>query len=160
MASQTLEDLYQEEIADLISANIQMQTVVKRMASKVHDQSIKRLLTSSVTAIGKHTTTLRGMHQGDHQNECRAMAGLTEEARQHAVDADLPATLRDVAMLAHYQRMSHYGMAGFGTAAAYARALGRTADATKLSEIVSDIYRADEISSRRAEIVERAVANG
>jgi ferritin-like metal-binding protein YciE len=63
-------------------------------------------------------------------------------------------------MLAHYQRMSHYGMAGFGTAAAYARALGRTAGATKLSEIVSDIYRADEISSRRAEIVERAVANG
>jgi ferritin-like metal-binding protein YciE len=152
-----LEDLYQEEIADLISANIQMQTVVKRMASKVHDQNIKQLLTSSVTAIGKHTTTLRGMRQGDHQTECRAMAGLTEEARQHAVDADLPAKLRDVAMLPHYQRMSHYGMAGFGTAAAYARALGRTA--TKLSEIVSDIYRADEISRRRAEIVERAVAN-
>src|SRR5690348_507494 len=101
MASQTLEDVYQEEIADLISANIQMQTVVDRMASKVHDQSIKQLLTSSVTAIGKHTTTLRGMHQGDHQTECRAMAGLTEEARQHAVDANLPAKLRDAAMLAH-----------------------------------------------------------
>jgi len=151
----SMEDLYQEEIADLISANIQMQTVIDRMASKVHDQKVKQLLTSSVAAIGKHTDTLRGLHQGDHQTKCRAMAGLV--AQQHAVDADLPPNLRDVAMLAHYQRRSHYGVAGFGTAASYARALGRTADATKLSEIVSDIYRADEISSRRAESAERAV---
>src|SRR4051794_24668972 len=111
MASQTLEDLYQEEIADLISANIQMQTLVTRMASKVHDPKVKQLLTNSVDAIGKHTDTLRGMHQSDRQTECRAMAGLVEEAKRHAVDADLPAQLRDVAVLAHYQRMSHYGVA-------------------------------------------------
>jgi ferritin-like metal-binding protein YciE len=158
MASQTLEDLYQEEIADLISANIQMQTLVTRMASKVHDPKVKQLLTNSVDAIGKHTDTLRGMHQSDRQTECRAMAGLVEEAKRHAVDADLPAQLRDVAVLAHYQRMSHYGVAGFGTAAAYARVLGHTNDAAKLSEIVSNIYRADEISSQRAESVERAVS--
>jgi ferritin-like metal-binding protein YciE len=158
MATQTLEDLYQEEIGDLISANIQMQRLVDKMASKVHDQKVKQLLINSVAAIGKHTETLRSMHKGDRQTECRGMVGLVEEAQRHAVDANLPAQLRDVAMLAHYQRMSHYGVAGFGTAAAYARVLGRTSDAAKLSEIVSNIYRADEISSQRAESAERVAA--
>lgn len=156
--AQSLEDLYQEEIADLISANQQMQKTVDNMASKAQGQTVKNLLVSSVTAIGKHTETLRSLHKGDKQTECRGMAGLVEEAQRHAVDADLPNQLRDVAMLAHYQRMSHYGLAGFGTAAAYARVLGHTEDAAKLSEITSDIYRADEISSQRAEAAERAAA--
>ena len=54
--------------------------------------------------------------------------------------------------------MSHYGVAGFGTAAAYARALGHANEAAKLSEIVNNIYRADEIRSQRAESVERAIS--
>ena len=40
--------------------------------------------------------------------------------------------------------MSHYGLAGFGTAAAYASALGMKDDAAKLKSIASDIYKADE----------------
>jgi len=32
--------------------------------------------------------------------------------------------LRDLEMIAQYQRMSHYGLAGLGTVAAYAEALG------------------------------------
>jgi ferritin-like metal-binding protein YciE len=153
-----LDDLYQQEIGDLISANIQMQRLVERMASKAQDEKVKHLLTNSVQEIGKHTETLRGLHKSGQETECRAMAGLVDEAQRHAVDADLPPQLRDVAMLAHYQRMGHYGVAGFGTAAAYARALGRTDEATKLSEIVSDIYDADEYSTKLAEAAERAAA--
>ena len=39
---------------------------------------------------------------------------------------------QDAAIIAQYQRMSHYGLAGFGSAAAYAKALGRTDDEQKL----------------------------
>ena len=158
MAAQSLEDLYQEEIADLISANIQMQRLVERMAPKAQDQQLKQLLTNSVSAIGEHTETLRSLHQGKQETECRAMAGLVDEAQRHAVDADLPDRLRDVAMIAHFQRMSHYGISGFGTAAAYAQALGRTDDGTKLKAIVSNIYSADEYTTRLAESAERAAA--
>ena len=52
--------------------------------------------------------------------------------------------------------MSHYGLAGFGTAAAYAKALGRSADAAALQSTVSDIYRGDEIATRLAERLKRA----
>jgi len=54
--------------------------------------------------------------------------------------------------------MSHYGIAGFGTAAAYADALGQTEQANTLRAIVSDIYRADEYTSAMAEGLEAVTA--
>jgi ferritin-like metal-binding protein YciE len=86
------------------------------------------------------------------------MQGLVEEATRHVIEADLPPSLRDIEMIAQYQRMSHYGIAGFGTAAAYAAALGRTEQANTLRAIVSDIYRADEYTSAMAENLETVKA--
>ncbi len=86
------------------------------------------------------------------------MQGLVQEATQHTLESDLPPPLRDLEMIAQYQRMSHYGVAGFGTVAAYAEALGMREEATKLKSIVLDIYKADEYSSSLAEGVQRAAA--
>lgn len=61
-------------------------------------------------------------------------------------------------IIAQYQRMSHYGLAGFGTAAAYAGALGLKDDAAKPKAIASDIYKADEYTSKLAERSEQAAA--
>jgi ferritin-like metal-binding protein YciE len=54
--------------------------------------------------------------------------------------------------------MSHYGLAGFGTAAAYAKALGMREHVTQLNHIVKDIYSGDEYVSRLAEKTESAAA--
>jgi hypothetical protein len=54
--------------------------------------------------------------------------------------------------------MSHYGLAGFGTAAAYAKALGRDDDHSKLTSIVRDIYKGDKYASKLAEKAESAAA--
>jgi ferritin-like metal-binding protein YciE len=66
--------------------------------------------------------------------------------------------LRDLIVISQYQRMSHYGMAGFGTAAAYAEALGLKDDANKLKSIVKDIYQADNYTSELAQRAEKAMA--
>jgi hypothetical protein len=47
--------------------------------------------------------------------------------------------------------MSHYGLAGFGTAAAYAGALGLKADAKQLKQATKEIYLGDEYGTRLAE---------
>ena len=137
-AVRTLQALYTDELRDLCSANDQMQAVVSRMAGRASDQRLQALLLRSVTGIGKHTQAIRAMLPADADLQCRGMQGLVEEAARHAIEADLPAALRDIAMVAQYQRMSHYGIAGFGTAAAYADALGQTEQAAMLRAIVSD----------------------
>jgi ferritin-like metal-binding protein YciE len=64
----------------------------------------------------------------------------------------------DLVIIARYQRMSHYGLAGFGAAAAYAKALGMKDHCEKLSAIVSEIYAGDEYASKRAKKVEKLAA--
>ena len=57
----------------------------------------------------------------------------------------------DVLIIAQYQRMTHYGIAGFGTAAAYAKALGLKDDNKKLRNATKDIYGGDEYMTKLAE---------
>src|SRR5689334_24411658 len=79
------------------------------------------------------------------------MEGLVHEARKHIFEEAIgDGVLKDLLILAQYQRMSHYGLAGFGTAAAYAKALGRSDDTAALQSIVSNIYRGDPPGSPSA----------
>lgn len=53
---------------------------------------------------------------------CEAMKGLVRECKDTTKDWDESAT-RDAAIIANAQRVSHYAIAGFGTAAAFAHTL-------------------------------------
>jgi len=162
MSNETLKDVYIEEMRDLWSANDQMQRVMRSMSQKASDQKLKHLLEQSVSGIEKHTDTLKSVLEAQGgsagKEQCKGMEGLVAEAKKHAIDANLEESLRDLAIIAQYQRMSHYGLAGFGTAAAYADALGRKDDASKLRAIIKDIYKADHYTSHLAQQAEKAAA--
>ena len=162
MSAETLKDIYVEEMRDLWSANDQMQRVMRSMGQKASDQKLKQLIEQSVAGIGKHTETLKSVLESQggsvSKEQCKGMEGLVAEAKKHAIDANLEEPLRDLAIIAQYQRMSHYGLAGFGTAAAYADALGRKDDASKLRTIIKDIYKADDYTSHLAQQAEKAAA--
>jgi ferritin-like metal-binding protein YciE len=157
-----LKEVYIEEMRDLWSANDQMQQFMKNLSAKASDKELKDLLEQSVTGIGKHTETLKTVLEGVGgkvgNERCKGMEGLVAEAKKHAIDEELDPSMRDLLIIAQYQRMSHYGLAGFGTAAAYAMALGEKDGATKLKAIVKDIYKSDEFTSRLAERAEKAAA--
>jgi ferritin-like metal-binding protein YciE len=159
----SLKDVYIEEMRDLWSANDQMQRIMKTLSQQASDKKLKDLLEKSVSGIGKHTETLRSVLEsqeggGVSKEHCRGMEGIVEEAKHHVVEAEIEPSLRDLVIISQYQRMSHYGLAGFGTAAAYATALGLQEDAAKLKSIVKDIYHADTYSNELAERAEKAVA--
>lgn len=161
-ATTSLKQVYIDEMRDLWSANDQMQRLMKTLSQKASDKKLKDLLEKSISGIAKHTETLRSVLEGQggkaRKEHCKGMEGLVEEAKTHALEEDLEPQLRDLVIIAQYQRMSHYGLAGFGTAAAYASALGQKDDATKLKAIVKDIYNADEYTNALAERAEKAVA--
>ncbi len=161
-SSASLKDVYIDEMRDLWSANDQMQRVMKTLGQKATDKKLKDLLEKSVSGIGKHTETLKAVLEGQggkvQKEHCRGMEGLVEEAKKHALEEDMDGQLRDLVIISQYQRMSHYGLAGFGTAAAYADALGLKDDATKLKSIVKDIYKADDFTSELAQRAEKAAA--
>jgi ferritin-like metal-binding protein YciE len=161
--TETLKDVYTDEMKDLWSANDQMTRVVKSMSAKAHDPKLKEALEDSIQGIEKHAKTLRTLISeagGDVEKEhCKGMDGLVKEAHKHiGPDAPEASDLLDIVIIAQYQRMSHYGLAGFGSAAAYAKCLGLKEHYEKLSAILSDIYSGDEYGSKRAKKLEKLAA--
>jgi ferritin-like metal-binding protein YciE len=156
----SLKEIYTDEMKDLWSANDQMTRAVKAMAEKAHDPKLKQMLETSVTGITEHRDALKALlaEAGAEveKEHCQGMEGLVKEALRHTVEeAPENGDLRDVLIAAHYQRMSHYGIAGFGTAGAYAKALGLKDHVSKLKAIVSDIYKADEYATKLGERAEK-----
>jgi ferritin-like metal-binding protein YciE len=81
------------------------------------------------------------------------MEGLVAEATKHVLEeGPKKGPLLDVIIVAQYQRMTHYGIAGFGTAAAYAKALGLKDDNKKLRDATKEIYGGDEYATKLAEM--------
>ncbi len=152
----SLKDIYIDEMKDLWSANDQMTKAVKTLSAHIGDKKLKHMLEQSISGVQDHVTTLKSLIEeagGEVSSEhCKGMAGLVKEAQKHCIEeAPEDEELKDIAVIAQYQRMSHYGLAGFGSAAAYASALGMKDAAGKLKEIVKSIYQADEYSSQLGE---------
>lgn len=159
----SLKDIYLDEMKDLWSANDQMSRAVQQLSDQASDPKLKQMLQDSVGGIAKHTDFLKGLIEENGgqtaPEHCKGMEGLVAEALKHGIkEAPSDGRLRDVQIIAQYQRMSHYGLAGFGSAVAYARALGKSDQENKLKSAVSEIYKADEVATRLAESVERAAA--
>lgn len=155
-APQDLSELYTSELQDLWSANDQMTKIVKKMAGKASDPKLKQMLEKSQDGITRHTEILKDLLEANgakvKKEHCKGMEGLVAEATKHISDeAPDSGPVLDAVIIAQFQRMSHYGIAGFGTAAAFADALGLEEDASQLDEATKDIYGSDEYLSHLAE---------
>lgn len=151
----TLKDLYTEELQDLWSANDQMAEVVAAMADKASDKKLADKLSSAKTGVDQHTRLLKSLLEDTDaemkKEHCKGMEGLVKEARKHALDSDMEGAALDVAIIAQYQRLCHYGIAGFGTTKAFAEALGMDDAAQKLDAALDKIYGSDEFMTELAE---------
>ncbi len=157
-APSSLKEVYIEELADSWSANDQMEKTVRKMADKAGDDTLADRLRKSADGIKQHTQTLMqllGDLDSKEKEHCKGMEGLVTEAKKHALDASISDDdLRDVLIISQYQRMCHYGIAGFGTAKALAEALGMKEHVSKLDKMVEDIYDAD---ANMSDLAERSV---
>ena len=161
---ENLKDLYIDELKDLWSANDQMLRCLKKITSKAADKGLKDMLTASQEGITKHTATLKELiaAQGEKvsKEHCKGMQGLVEEAIKHSSEeAPKKGPVLDSVIIAQYQRMTHYGIAGFGTTSAYAKALGLKEDQKALSQAVKDMYVGDDLMSKLAETAVNIQAN-
>jgi ferritin-like metal-binding protein YciE len=151
-----LKDVYVDELKDLWSANDQMLKVLKKITTKASDADLKDMLTKSHEGITAHTAVLKELIAGQDEKvskeHCMGMEGLVAEATKHVLEeGPEKGPVLDVIIIAQYQRMTHYGIAGFGTAAAYAKALGLKDDNKKLSDATKEIYGGDEYMTKLAE---------
>lgn len=155
-APENLTDLYTGELQDLWSANDQMAKVLKKISGKVTDPALKDMLAKSQEGIARHTELLKDLLEASDEKvkkeHCKGMEGLVAEAIKHTTEeAPEKGPVLDALIIAQYQRMTHYGIAGFGTAASYAGTLGLKDAVKSLDQATKEIYGGDEYMTKLAE---------
>ncbi|MEH6719212.1 MAG: ferritin-like domain-containing protein [Aurantimonas endophytica] len=149
MALNNLKDIYIDQLQDLYSADSQAAKVTRELAAKAHDANLKEALEAGVEGIEEGMATLKELitsHGADPKGEfCRGMEGLVKEARAHAIEEEITdPDARDAMIITQYQRMTHYGIAGYGCLVAFAKRLGLESDREKLQECLDATYDGDD----------------
>jgi ferritin-like metal-binding protein YciE len=148
MTISTLKDLYVDQLQDLYSANRQAVKATRELAEAASSEQLKSALEAGAEGIEQgmdQIKTLIENHDANPRGEhCRGMEGLVAEARAHGVEADFSdEDVRDASIIAQYQRMTHYGISGYGTARAFAARLGLEEDAGVLEQCLEDTRGGD-----------------
>lgn len=148
-----LEKLYVHELKDLYSAESQLIDALPKMAEAADDDSLKKALKDHLQQTKEHRKRLETIFQsldyapGGHK--CKAMEGLITECEEAIKEIDEP-VVRDAALVGAAQRVEHYEIAGYGTAATFAEKLGHYEHADLLHKTLDEEGAADRSLSRLA----------
>lgn len=149
MTISTLKDLYIDQLQDLYSANRQSLKVTRELKEAAHSDDLRKALDAGAEGIEQGMEQIKSLienHDANPRGEhCKGMEGLVAEARAHGVEADFAdEDVRDASIIAQYQRMTHYGISGYGTVCAFAKRLGLNDDASVLHECLENTRGGDK----------------
>lgn len=154
MATESLRDLFVSDLQYLYYADRQLQKTFPRLGRAATAKSLKKLCQEGVDYTAERLerleTVFGQLDVNPRAKTSHGMKGLLEEAEQVA-GKNLAGGVRDAALLAAIQRISHYGIASYGTAAAYADAVGEKRAAKILAKSLKEKKEADEEMTHMAE---------
>lgn len=148
MTMQSLEDVYHDQLQDLWSANKQSLEIVTELGRAAQNESLSKALIAGANGIQDGMDKIAEICQqhaidpnGEH---CKGMEGLVKEAKAHALNESFgDDDTRDAMIITQYQRMVHYGLAGYGCLVAFANRLGHDGDGAILQECLDGTYDGD-----------------
>ena len=156
MAMNGLKDVYVDQCQDLYSACKQSLEATRALEGVAKNEDLRAALKAGYEGIqdgmGKVEAIVRA-HGADPTGEhCKGMEGLVKEARAHALEEEFgDDDARDAMIIAQYQRMAHYAIAGWGCLEAYARRLGLEEDAATLRDNLESTKHGDQHMNQLAE---------
>ena len=146
----SLKDLYIDQLQDLWSANEQARKMTAKLCDAASDAQLCQTLERSQSHIKQHNDRLeeiiRSYDASPSEEHCKGMEGLVAEAKKHALQEDFSDdAVRDAQIISQFQRITHYGLAVYGTCKALAEELGYHSDATMLKQDLQDVRKGDEV---------------
>src|SRR5437762_1703594 len=140
------EDLLTTELKEIHSAEQQLSRVIPRLAKRVSSERFKELLEERV----EHGSMLRErieqafqqMEVGKGKAKNVAAEGLLEDATDHLDEVE-DDRLLDPVLLAAVQKLEHYCIAAWGTAAALGRLLDQDEVVAAMETALADGKRFD-----------------
>jgi len=154
MSADNLREALVEEIRDLYNAEKQLVKALPKMAKGAESDELRDAFESHLEETEGQVTRLERVFElldekprGKH---CAGMAGIVEEGSEK-LQEDLEGSVLDAVLIASAQKVEHYEIGAYGTAIAWAEALGLSDVVTVLNETLEEEKAADEKLSALAE---------
>jgi ferritin-like metal-binding protein YciE len=154
MSADNLREALVEEIKDLYNAEKQLVKALPKMAKGAESDELREAFESHLEETEGQVTRLERVFElldekprGKH---CAGMAGIVEEGSEK-LQEDMEGSVLDACLIASAQKVEHYEISAYGTAMAWAKALGLNDIAQVLSETLEEEKAADEKLSVLAE---------
>lgn len=148
MSLDNLEALLVEQLKDIYYAEKQLVAALPKMAKAAHSKDLKDAFTEHATQTEEHVSRLEQAFEAlgvpAKAKKCPAIEGLIEEAAEMMEEDGTPAVL-DAGLIASAQRVEHYEIAAYGTARAFAEALGHEEVVTLLETTLDEEDAADQL---------------
>ena len=140
-------ELYLTWLLDIKSLEEQLVKSLPKVAEKATNPNLKNAILAHHQQTENHLARVELLltrnGQSTHAPKCDAMAGIIKEVDEiiHEVE---PGSLLDAAIVGAAQKVEHYEIATYGTAAQFAKLLGLTDDVATLELTLSEEYGADD----------------
>ena len=150
----SLDDLFVHELRDMYNAEKQITAALPRMAKATEAPELKKAFETHLAETEKQIERLEKCFEllgiPARGKKCEGMAGIIEEGKS-VLEMEGDANVIDAALIASAQKVEHYEIGSYGTAIAWAEALGLTEVAEVLNETLAEEKAADEKLSALAE---------
>jgi ferritin-like metal-binding protein YciE len=152
MPIKTFGELYVAELQELASVEKQLADLLPEMAEVASSEALKEALANHREQTLVHLErleTLLSQHRAKAEHTDQAMQALAAETRKMAeiVEGN---ELRDAALIASAQKLEHYEIAAYGTAAALAGQLDLRDDQKTLHQTLEEKKGVDAFLTRLA----------
>jgi len=144
---QTLNDLLEDEIKDLYSAEKQLTKAIPKMAKGSNDAALsaafEKHLKETLQQVARleQVGTLLDMKPAG--KKCEGMEGVIKEGAE-ALDQEGDETVRDLGIIGAGSRVEHYEMAGYLSAISLAERIGAREVVSLLQQSLAEEQAADQ----------------
>ena len=143
----TLEDLFVQELKDLLDAENQLTRALPKMAKAATAPELKEAIQEHLAVtkqqVERLTQVFEEIGKPAKGKKCEAMKGLITEG-QELMQQDIEPELLDAGLIGAAQKVEHYEMAGYGTVRSMATILGHTEAAALLDQTFKEEQEADK----------------
>jgi ferritin-like metal-binding protein YciE len=153
----SLETLLVNELRDLYDAEKRLTKAIPKMMKAATNEELRQALSRHLAETEEQVARLENafeqLDQTAKAKPCAGMRGIIEEGDEHMNEDYEDDGLRDAAIIGAAQRVEHYEIAAYGTAAAYARLLGHDEVVRLLEQTLEEEKNADQTLTEVAESV-------
>lgn len=154
MSAENLREALVEEIRDLYNAEKQLVKALPKMAKGAESDELREAfeqhLEETEGQVARLERVFELLDEKPRGKHCAGMAGIVEEGSEK-LQEDMEGSVLDASLIGAAQKVEHYEICAYGTAIAWAEALGLSEVVDVLNETLEEEKAADEKLTALAE---------